>query len=398
MRSDIGKIAITLSSFESKAKSWLNIAKYSESGLIINFEDDHHFLVPQLLDNIQIVKKILGNDYESYILSYFELTPNSTFDDLKNSVLKEIIHRKIKIPSFRKLEDIMNWLDKKNYKVVLFILRIDLFFNNNSLYKIQDFFRIYKISFIGFSHINLASRQFKQFKSICSALFQNIIYEKLYDYKDIEAFFNYLEELFRIKLPVLLKKEIFKTCGGNLWLVKQAVRYFRNNPNSGIHEVLSHNELLEKAALVWERLLPDEKRTAIKILNEEPLTDDEKVNFEYLIKIGFFIEKDREYTLAIPLLSKVVDIKPKTHFVNLRNDGIYLGNRIISDELTQQEEKILKYFIENKNKVISRYHLGDRIWKNNEDAYSDWALDRLIFRLREKLYSLGLSKNIIKIR
>ena len=125
MRSDIGKIAITLSSFESKAKSWLNIAKYSESGLIINFEDDHHFLVPQLLDNIQIVKKILGNDYESYILSYFELTPNSTFDDLKNSVLKEIIHRKIKIPSFRKLEDIMNWLDKKNYKVVLFILRID---------------------------------------------------------------------------------------------------------------------------------------------------------------------------------------------------------------------------------------------------------------------------------
>ena len=398
MRTDIGKIAISLETFENKCRKYLDIIHYSESGLIVNFEDDHHYIIPQLLDNKKIIKRILGPTYSSHIFSVIELTPKSTFEDIRQGLFTELIDRKIHMPSYRKLEDIINLLDKKNYRVGIFILRAELMFsgNNEILYKIQNYTRNYKVSFLAFSPLNLVNPQYNQLKSICPSLFKNIIYEPIYESKDIYVFFKYLEDLFHIKLSKMLKKNIYDSCGGDLWLVKQAVRYYRNNPQASVNEILSHNELLEKASLVWDRLLPSEKKVATKMQNELPLYDDEKSIQQYLSRIRFFKDKTSEF--SIPIMSQAMHEKAHKNLFMLHKNGIYFGNKLMSHELTKQEKKILVYFIERKEQIISRYELGECIWKNSEDSYSDCALDRLIYLLREKLFSLCFPKHIIKTK
>jgi len=53
--------------------------------------------------------------------------------------------------------------------------------------------------------------------------------------------------------------------------------------------------------------------------------------------------------------------------------------------------------IKNTNRVVTRDELAKAIWPiNTEDYYSDWAVDRLVARLRSKIADLGMTREAVK--
>ena len=87
-------------------------------------------------------------------------------------------------------------------------------------------------------------------------------------------------------------------------------------------------------------------------------------------------------------------IDAKDFILNISNSTIIKDDRII--DLTKNEYKILKYLIENREKIVSREDIMDVLWEN--DCFvDDNTLSVNITRLRSKLEELGL-KDIIETK
>ena len=87
-------------------------------------------------------------------------------------------------------------------------------------------------------------------------------------------------------------------------------------------------------------------------------------------------------------------IDAKDFILNISNSTIIKDDKII--DLTKNEYKILKYFIENREKIVSREDIMDCLWEN-ESFIDDNTLSVNITRLRSKLEELGL-KDIIETK
>ena len=87
-------------------------------------------------------------------------------------------------------------------------------------------------------------------------------------------------------------------------------------------------------------------------------------------------------------------IDAKDFILNISNSTIIKDDKII--DLTKNEYKILKYLIENREKIVSREDIMDCLWEN-ESFIDDNTLSVNITRLRSKLEELGL-KDIIETK
>ena len=79
----------------------------------------------------------------------------------------------------------------------------------------------------------------------------------------------------------------------------------------------------------------------------------------------------------------------KDFVLNISNSTIKKDDKII--ELTKNEYKILKYLVQNKNKIVSRDDIMECLW-NSDSFIDDNTLTVNITRLRNKLEILGLKE------
>lgn len=87
-------------------------------------------------------------------------------------------------------------------------------------------------------------------------------------------------------------------------------------------------------------------------------------------------------------------IYAKDFNLNISNSTIEKNNKTI--QLTKNEYKILKYLIENREKIVSREDIMNSLWES-ESFIDDNTLSVNITRLRNKLEELGL-KELIETR
>jgi two-component system, OmpR family, alkaline phosphatase synthesis response regulator PhoP len=60
---------------------------------------------------------------------------------------------------------------------------------------------------------------------------------------------------------------------------------------------------------------------------------------------------------------------------------------VLSDQLTSSEFRLLRYLLQNEDRVIEREELINVVWGDNKSTagITDQAVDQLIFRLRRKI-------------
>lgn len=82
-------------------------------------------------------------------------------------------------------------------------------------------------------------------------------------------------------------------------------------------------------------------------------------------------------------------IDAKDFILNISKNTIEKGDKVI--ELTKNEYKILKYLVENRDKIVLREDIMDCLWET-ESFIDDNTLSVNITRLRNKLEELGLKE------
>lgn len=228
-----------------------------------------------------------------------------------------------------------------------------------------------------------------------------IVYLPIYDKVGIDFRISYLEKISGKKLNKTLLGDILELTGGHSNLMRLSVESLLSGDQKFENKLILRRYLLEQKTIrsalfaVWNSLTPSEQ----KILAASPgslATNPQTL--QYFEDIGLI----KDNLLTISLLSDYIKEKsdnlPSNENLQINEVGeIVKGNIVLSDKLTSLEYKLLKFMLENKDRVVEKEEIINTVWGDQKTilGVTDQALDQLIFRLRKKIENNPNSPSLI---
>ena len=221
----------------------------------------------------------------------------------------------------------------------------------------------------------------------------NTVYLKIYDERAVQSIFNQTEKTFSKKLSEKQKGQIVVLTGGHAKLTKilsELVFAEEIDPENNLF--LKNAQIRSCLLEIWLFLTAEQQR-ALYLISQRELKIESNV-LENLIKLNLVKDTDKppQLTFTIPLFFEFVkqmapDIaEPKIVFDQYTKE-IVKGDSIISELLSAQEYRLVKFFVENAGRVVERDELIEAVWPQTQvlEAISDEAIDQMIFRVRKKI-------------
>lgn len=193
---------------------------------------------------------------------------------------------------------------------------------------------------------------------------------------DVDTIFDSFVSQYKLHLPHELKEELFVLVDGyvrylHLSLIVLREKMTIQSKQELLDLLLSDERMLLQSEELWESLTDEEKEVLKKLARKEVLTKAQKEKAEYLWNTGL-VGKDN--AIFSPLFLHFVEHrKPK-----VKDEG--------GAEFTKKE-KLLYELLKNKNQeVCEREEIIDAVWPEVVGlGVTDWAIDRLVARVRAKL-------------
>jgi len=232
-------------------------------------------------------------------------------------------------------------------------------------------------------------------KNFCqTSFFSNVNYYSLYDQKDAYAFIKYLENKWNLNIKGEVKEKIVDNCGGHTWLLKETMRILRDEPKAHLDKAFVSEAMNVRLEQIYHGCSEIEQKVIRAIVEGKSIIGElEKHSFNYLKKIGL-VTGDK---LSILLLENYIRQYLPKIFMVINDNKIVLNDVNVDSNFSKKEKHALKILLNRKGFIITRDEMSKAIWPiNTEDQYSDWAIDRIIARLRNKLQELGLPKTTIQ--
>lgn len=213
----------------------------------------------------------------------------------------------------------------------------------------------------------------------------NYVYLELSDKVTTDFRVKYIEKITGKKLSEEMFSEITSQTGGVGRLVKLSVEVVLSKGISDVSNFLFGQKSIQAGLRdICKSLLPVEQQCLIK------KDFDDKKAVDYLESVR--VLKDKK--IQIPLFSKHIDEHAKEDKKNEQKmifsettKEIVKGEKVISDQLTSSEYKLLSYLVKSPERVVSRDEIIEIVWSDVKSTagITDQAVDQLIFRLRRKI-------------
>jgi DNA-binding winged helix-turn-helix (wHTH) protein len=152
-----------------------------------------------------------------------------------------------------------------------------------------------------------------------------------------------------------------------------------DEPNSEktINEVLADKEIDGYFADLWQAMAKE---------SQDNFWSEDKS--EYVVKTGLWARNGGKWELKVPWFGAYVkQIQAKSNPVVGESKGkIKWNGKNLADFLTANELAIMELLWARGGGVVSREELAKRVWgEKMTEKYSDWAIDKMLARLRKKL-------------
>jgi DNA-binding winged helix-turn-helix (wHTH) protein len=211
-----------------------------------------------------------------------------------------------------------------------------------------------------------------------------IVYLPIYDQPGVDFRINYLEKITGKKLEPKLLNEVLELTGGHSNLMRLSVESLLATEQKFANKLVLRKFLLEqkpvRSALfgIWNSLTPSEQN----LLEGGGKNEELYLKNVGLIKNGFLT-----ISLLYDYLKEKSTTQIQTGFALSEGGEILQGEVVLSDKLTSLEYKLLKFLLDNQNKILDKEAIINAVWAEGKTTLgvTDQALDQLIFRLRKKI-------------
>lgn len=303
----------------------------------------------------------------------------------------------------------------KGWKVVFILcdFEITLSFQANIYLNLESILDVdkSKISYLFLSSVNLLNEDtLKNFRSLKYAVSQKVNYFALLNKNDAFLTLDFLSKKIEIKINPEIKECLYRLCGGHVQLLKYSLKVLEEEDGTFLKNIkkiedllINDHQLKVVCTNIWESFSEDEQSLIITIVNTEGFHEIQKSEVEYLTKLGFIkeIDKDKYKLTGLIYESFVRNIQPRLKLAyDDKTKKMYLGGKSCEDKFSHQEYKLLVHFITHENELITRDQVAEAIWgKFYLEKYSDWSIDKMISILRKKLDNIGFSSmNLVTLK
>lgn len=383
------KLVVTKQYLEAR-KRWINILKSGET-LAVQF-------APPVTDSQRRIDQFISENEKEFL--FLELNPlnpeNEELIDFERNVLSQVnqSQKSKTIPDF---ESLISFLHKNKKQLILTIQNGSLLFTPQG----KSYFPTLQKTILKYAptitcllifDVDITHPDGANLTRDYHILFQKIDYYPLYSSVDILIFIDYLCKKWKIDVNLKTKKEIVEKCGGYLWLIKEAVRQIRD-----VGSWNSNSEAFEyKLQTIANSLKESEYLTITKIISKSRGLDETQIHsLKYLQKIGL-LDKNNRLTVSL-LKNAILKIGISKRKLVLIKDKIFLNQVPVSKFFSQKEFRIIKLLLSREGETVTRDEIADVIWPMAvEENFSEWAIDQLIKRLRNRLTELLIPKTVLR--
>lgn len=287
-------------------------------------------------------------------------------------------------------------LAEQGYLPTLFYIRFDRMANAAS----PDFFANFhglldathkKLSFVFTSVKPLDALKPEVFTKHAISVFADNMYIKPASKKDVDIIFDAAIKKYDFTLSQKLKDELLSLVDGYNQYLQFALIMLSEQDSLPTNSaqllalLLSDERITLQSEELWESLTTQEKELLMKVIAKDKINTKDT---EYLFNTGIISQKGKAFQLFSPLFEFYLLEKQKEK--QKENQKM---------ELSKKEHLLMQFLEENKNEVCEREFIIERVWPEAENlGVSDWAVDRLVARVRQKLKSQDYPHEIVTIK
>lgn len=250
-----------------------------------------------------------------------------------------------------------------------------------------------KVSFVFTSYRTLDVLAPDVFPKAATAGFTRVVYIKPAKEADLTHIYESLKGRYTFTLSQELKQELFAAVAGNVQYLQLALILLHEKKQPHMHPeelltLLGNDERINlQSEELWESLSTEEKELVSKVLTEGKLSLIEEEKASYLCNAGFISKNGETYHLTSPLFSAYVRHKAE--------DGIAKADI----HFTKKEHSLYTLLEEKLGEIVTRDEIIESVWPETKSfGVSDWAIDRLVARVRSKLKFQKSPYGIMTIR
>lgn len=364
-------------------------------------KEQKHVLIPVDLNDL----------VEREIYPFWTLTFKRILDEVEKNGFSEDLRRRINANFLSSIQsqDLFLLIDgirrslqliiEEGYLPTLFFLRFDRiksavtpeFFDN--LQGLQDATHM-KLSYVFTSYRTLDVLSPEVFQKATLAVFTHTLYVKPSNVSDMEVICEVYKKRYELSLPKSLYKDLFDLVGGSVQYLQLALillheqREKKITTKEQLFELLINDErLILQSEELWDSLAKDEKELLIKINKGEKYTEDERKKAVYIFDSGIVNESDKKKSIFSPLFTEYIS----------KLEG---STSQLKDVVFSKKEHLLFSFLQSKlGEICEREQIIEFVWPEYvEYGVSDWSIDRLVARVRQKLRQQASQFEIKTIR
>jgi len=209
--------------------------------------------------------------------------------------------------------------------------------------------------------------------------------------EDIKIIFDTYKKRFGVPLSEELEDYLFELVDGYTQYLQLALIFLHDKKETiktkeELFLGLKKDERINfQSEELWESLDKDAQDLLRKITDDEKILPEDKKRSLYLWHTGF---------IKISGVKSHIFSKLFEDFVKQKEANI--NSKDANNEFSKKENLLFNFLLENKDKICEREQIIETIWPEEEElGVSDWAIDKLIARVRNKL---KLQKNNYEIQ
>lgn len=208
---------------------------------------------------------------------------------------------------------------------------------------------------------------------------------------EMEIVYQTYKDRYNLDLSPEIEKALFSLVAGNIQYLQLSLIILNEKKKEKITSqeqllelLLSDERITLESEELWESLTREEKRVLLAVARGEDVTKKDEADASYLWDTGFV----REKKVFSPLLAQ--------YLLNKKTEKEKTEEKV---HLTRKEHLLFTLLEKHIGDICERDEIIEIVWPEyKEFGVSDWAIDRLVARVRVKLREQKSPYEIVTVR
>lgn len=364
----------------------------------ISNEQQHLFISVDLNDLVE--REI----YPFWILTLKRLVDSSESSDLPAEVKEKV--NTLFVTSIQSqdlffvidtIRKILSIIVAKGYYPTLFFLRFDRLkdaFNPTFFDNLEG---LYDATHQRMSYVFTSDRSLDSIFPIAKtalSVFAQQMYLQPAEEKDMAVIYSSYHSRYNLDLAAETEKALFKLVAGNVQYLHLALIILNEKKKDAgvnlnlkeLQKILDEDERITlESEELWDSLTSTEKKVLLQVVKKQPILKNEENKAAYLWDTGF-VTQGKVFS---PLFEYFLQHKEV--------EGETVVKHVV--HMTRKEHLLFTLLESHLGDICEREEIIEKVWPEyKEFGVSDWAIDRLVARVRVKLREQNSPYEIVTVR